>query len=112
MHLLDHHDRLSATRDIRLVRDDDERETPPLPLFETRCCIRENTKLIHSPRGAWLTSGDERLIENAVSVQKHCPRSSLNHSTGSHFVCTCLSAGCETNKCQRVPWNASVCGVT
>ena len=53
----------------------------------------------------------QRLIEDAVPVQKDCRRSWLNHRTDSRFVPTCLSAGCETNKCQTVAWKASACGV-
>src|ERR1700735_4385753 len=111
MHLFDCRNRLQATRDIRLVGDHDKHKTSALQLFQTRNCIGQNFKFIHGPGGSWLTVGDECPIEDAVPVQKDCPRSSFNHRTNSHLVCACLSAGWETNKCQTIAWKTSACGV-
>src|SRR5580700_9554377 len=105
MHLFDSRHRLPAARGIGLVGYNDERETMALQLFETRCSIRRDNELFDGQRGAGLTVRDKRLIEDAVPVEKHGPRSRLDH------VFACLSAGCETNKCQMVPWKASACGV-
>src|SRR5271155_5039363 len=109
MHLVERPNRLPATSEVRLVGDDDERETPPFQLFQTRQPVRRNNELVHIPGGAGLTVGDQRLVEDAVPVQKDCPRSRPNHRTDSRFVSTCLGAGCETNKCQTVAWKASAC---
>src|SRR4051812_24213244 len=64
----------------------------------------------------WKTAGAERA-PSCLSICNHqsaiCDQVQLAFLTAdSHFVSLAFSAGCDTNRCQITPWNASACGVT
>ena len=96
--------------DIGLIRDDDQREAGALAV--ARAPARRPAR-IASPSTRAGGYGLPSRTTAALSTPSRSRKTAreVHGSVDSHFVCTRLSFGCETSRCQTTAWNASACGV-
>lgn len=105
---IDRGTRLRPARDIRLVGHDDEEIAGRLEASAASRDVFINFEIVYRRRRVGPAVADNRLIDNAVAIQKdRAPR----YFVLSHFVCATFSFGWLTKRCHTTAWNASECGV-
>ncbi len=103
----------SATRDIRLVGDDNQHKAFALQFVERRAGAGCDDKLTQITWRVRPAVAEDYFIQYTVAVEKDSRLGRLHRQrVASHFVCRILRSGWVTSKCQITAWKASECGVT
>src|SRR5262245_58956656 len=94
---------LPASRDIRLIRDENECKSERFEHAQGLRRIRNYADFVRGPGRVRSSVSNDSLIQDAIAIQEN---GSIQRAD-SHFVSACLTVGCETSKCQTTAWNAS-----
>jgi hypothetical protein len=110
MHALDFRSILNASRDVRLVGNNNYQESRSFEIEKCGSSTRHDPHLFQRRRRIRFTISNDGSDNYAVTVQENCwtpVHMAATAAAASHFVSACFSAGCDTMRCHTTAWNAS-----